>query len=167
MNVATPQSELRATMKISTILKPEAVKVITSATSKKRVLHDLGDMAASVYKINAAAAVEALMERESLGPTGVGHGVALPHARIAGLDSVQGAFMLLEKPIDFDSVDRAPVDIIFALFAPEDAGVEHLKALALVSRTLREASVCTKLRANTDPGTLYTILTEAPSFQAA
>ena len=73
-------------MKISTILRPEAVKVITSATSKKRVLHDLGDMAASVYKINAAAAVEALMERETLGPTGVGHGVALPHARIAGLD---------------------------------------------------------------------------------
>ena len=154
-------------MKISTILKPEAVKVITSATSKKRVLHDLAEMAASVYKINAAAAVEALMERETLGPTGVGHGVALPHARIAGLDSVQGAFMLLEKPIDFDAVDRAPVDIIFALFAPEDAGVEHLKALALVSRTLREASVCTKLRANTDPGTLYTILTEAPSFQTA
>lgn len=154
-------------MKISTILKPEAVKVITSATSKKRVLHDLGEMAASVYKINAAAAVEALMERETLGPTGVGHGVALPHARITGLDSVQGVFMMLEKPIDFDSVDRAPVDIIFALFAPEDAGVEHLKALALVSRTLREASVCTKLRANTDPSTLYTILTEAPAVQAA
>jgi PTS system nitrogen regulatory IIA component len=75
--------------------------------------------------------------------------------------------MLLEKPIDFDAVDRALVDIIFALFAPEDAGVEHLKALALVSRTLREASVCTKLRANTDPSTLYTILTEAPTVQAA
>ena len=75
--------------------------------------------------------------------------------------------MMLEKPIDFDAVYRAPVYIIFALFAPEDAGVEHLKALALVSRTLREASVCTKLRANTDPGTLYTILTEAPAVQAA
>ncbi len=154
-------------MKISSILKPEAVKVITSATSKKRVLHDLGEMAASVYKINAATAIEALMERETLGPTGVGHGVALPHARLPGLDAVQGAFLLLEKPIDFDAVDRAPVDIIFALFAPEDAGVEHLKALALVSRTLREASVCTKLRANADPATLYTILTESPSVQAA
>jgi nitrogen PTS system EIIA component len=154
-------------MKISSILRPEAVKVITSATSKKRVLHDLGEMAASVYKINAATAVEALMERETLGPTGVGHGVALPHARLPGLDSVQGAFLLLEKPIDFDAVDRAPVDIIFALFAPEDAGVEHLKALALVSRTLREAAVCTKLRANTDPVTLYTILTESPTVQAA
>jgi nitrogen PTS system EIIA component len=154
-------------MKISSILKPEAVKVITSATSKKRVLHDLGEMAASVYKINASTAIEALMERETLGPTGVGHGVALPHARLPGLDAVQGAFLLLEKPIDFDAVDRAPVDIIFALFAPEDAGVEHLKALALVSRTLREASVCTKLRANADPATLYTILTESPSVQAA
>ena len=110
---------------------------------------------------------ESLMERETLGPTGVGHGVALPHARLPGLDAVQGAFLLLEKPIDFDAVDRAPVDIIFALFAPEDAGVEHLKALALVSRTLREASVCTKLRANADPATLYTILTESPSVQAA
>lgn len=154
-------------MKISTILRPEAVKVIASATSKKRLLHDLGELAASVYKIDAAAAVEALMERETLGPTGVGHGVALPHARIPDLDAVQGVFILLEKPVDFDAVDRAPVDIIFALFAPEDAGVEHLKALALVSRTLREASVCTKLRANTDPVTLYTILTEAQEVQAA
>ena len=154
-------------MKISTILRPEAVKVIASATSKKRLLHDLGELAASVYKIDASAAVEALMERETLGPTGVGHGVALPHARIPELDAVQGVFILLEKPVDFDAVDRAPVDIIFALFAPEDAGVEHLKALALVSRTLREASVCTKLRANTDPVTLYTILTEAQEVQAA
>lgn len=154
-------------MKISTILRPEAVKVIASATSKKRLLHDLGELAASVYKIDASAAVEALMERETLGPTGVGHGVALPHARIPDLDAVQGVFILLEKPVDFDAVDRAPVDIIFALFAPEDAGVEHLKALALVSRTLREASVCTKLRANTDPVTLYTILTEAQEVQAA
>ncbi|MCD1624917.1 PTS sugar transporter subunit IIA [Seohaeicola saemankumensis] len=152
-------------MKISSILRPEAVKVISSTTSKKRLLHDLGEMAASVYKIDAATAVEALMERETLGPTGVGHGVALPHARIPGLESVQGAFILLEKPIDFDAVDRAPVDIIFGLFAPEDAGVEHLKALALVSRTLREATICTKLRANSDTSTLYTILTEAQTFQ--
>lgn len=154
-------------MKIASILKPEAVKVISSATSKKRLLHDLGEVAASVYNIKASTAVEALMERETLGPTGVGHGVALPHARIDGLETVQGAFILLEKPIDFDSIDRAPVDLIFALFAPENAGVEHLKALALVSRTLREPSVRTKLRANSNPATLYTILTETPTVQAA
>ncbi len=154
-------------MKISSILKPEAVKIVSSATSKKRLFHDLGEVAASVYNIKASTAVEALMERETLGPTGVGHGVALPHARIDGIDTVQGAFILLEKPIDFDAIDRAPVDLIFALFAPENAGVEHLKALALVSRTLRETAIRTKLRANAVPSTLYTILTEGPTVQAA
>ena len=154
-------------MELSRILKPEAVKVVSSASSKKRLLQSLGDLAFSAYGLNAPATVEALMERESLGPTGVGHGVALPHARMPGLDSVVGAFLLLEKPVDFDSVDRQPVDIVFALFAPENAGVEHLKALALVSRTLREASLCQKLRSNRDPATLYTILTENPAVQAA
>lgn len=154
-------------MQISTILRPQAVKVLSSTSSKKRLLHDLGDLAASVHGIDAARAVEALMERETLGPTGVGHGVALPHARLSDISEVTGVFILLEKPVDFDAVDRQPVDIVFALFAPEDAGVEHLKALALVSRTLREASVCKKLRANTNPQTLYTILTEGQSVQAA
>ena len=154
-------------MQISTILKPEAVKVISSASSKKRLLHDLGDLSASAYGIDSARAVEALMERETLGPTGVGHGVALPHARLTDINEVVGVFILLEKPVDFDAVDRQPVDIIFGLFAPEDAGVEHLKALALVSRTLREASICKKLRANSDPQTLYTILTEGQTVQAA
>lgn len=154
-------------MHISGILKPEAVKVVTSASSKKRLLHDLGELAHSVYGVNASTAVDALMERESLGPTGVGHGVALPHARLDDIEHVCGAFILLEKPIDFSAVDRQPVDLVFALFAPQNAGVEHLKALALVSRTLREGSVCAKLRANREPGTLHTILTEAQAVQAA
>jgi PTS system nitrogen regulatory IIA component len=97
----------------------------------------------------------------------VGHGVALPHARLEGLEKVVGAFVLLDKPIDFDAVDRQPVDIAFALFAPEDAGVEHLKALALVSRTLRDPAICSKLRSNPNPATLYTILTSGESEQAA
>lgn len=154
-------------MNLSGILKPEAVKVVSSASSKKRLFQDLGDIALSAYGLSAPATVEALMERESLGPTGVGQGVALPHARMSGLESVVGAFLLLEKPVDFDSVDRQPVDIVFSLFAPEDAGVEHLKALALVSRTLRETALCAKLRANADPATLYTILTENHTVQAA
>ena len=154
-------------MKLVDLIKPSAIKVINTASSKKRLLHDVADLAMAAYGIDADTAVEALMERESLGPTGVGHGVALPHARIAGIDDVLGVFLLLEKPINFDSVDRQPVDVVFGLFAPEDAGVEHLKALALVSRTLREESVCAKLRANHDPATLYTILTESHSVQAA
>ena len=154
-------------MEMSMILKPEAVRVLSAVSSKKRLMHELGSVAESVYGVNQADTVEALQERESLGPTGVGHGVALPHARLDGLDEVVGALVLLEKPIDFDAVDRQPVDLAFALFAPREAGVEHLKALALVSRTLRDPAVCAKLRANTDPATLYTIVTEAQAAQAA
>lgn len=154
-------------MEFAELLKPEAVRVLTSASSKKRLMQDIGDLAQSAYDLDGGTAVEALLARESLGPTGVGHGVALPHARLEGLDRVVGTFVLIDKPIDFSSVDRQPVDLAFALFAPIDAGVEHLKALALVSRTLRDTSVCTKLRANPNATTLYTILTEANLTQAA
>lgn len=154
-------------MDLGTLLKPEAVKVVTSASSKKRLLHEIADLVQQAYDLNAGLVVEALMSRESLGPTGVGQGVALPHARLDGIGEVMGAFILLDKPIEFDSVDRQPVDIAFALFAPEEAGVEHLKALALVSRTLRDTAICAKLRANPDSSTLFAILSEAKSAQAA
>lgn len=154
-------------MQISTILNQEAVRVIGGVSSKKRLFQDVADVALSAYGLSAQSTLEALLDRESLGPTGVGHGVALPHARLEGLDQVRGVYVALEKPLDFGAVDRQPVDVVFALFAPVNAGVDHLKALALVSRTLREQSVCTKLRANLEPGTLYTILTENQSVQAA
>lgn len=154
-------------MNLSAILKPEAVRVAGHLKSKKRVLQEIADIAAAAYGIKAAEAAEALQERETLGPTGVGNGVALPHARLPGLDEVVGVFLRLEKPVPFDAVDRKPVDIVFALFAPEDSGVEHLKALALVSRTLRDRAVLSKLRANDDPATLHAILTEAEASQAA
>ncbi|GFE49293.1 PTS lactose transporter subunit IIC [Roseobacter cerasinus] len=154
-------------MDFDTLLKPEAVKVLTSASSKKRLMQGLSDLAEQAYGLRSGDVLDALLAREALGPTGVGHGVALPHARLDGLDHVVGAFVLLDKPIDFNSVDRQPVDIAFALFAPEDAGVEHLKALALVSRTLRDTGLCAKLRANPDAATLHTILTSTESEQAA
>ncbi|MEI4261706.1 PTS sugar transporter subunit IIA [Roseovarius sp. D0-M9] len=154
-------------MDIPMILKPGAVRVLSATSSKKRLMHELGDIAQSAYGADAHAAVEALLEREALGPTGVGNGVALPHARLDDIDRVVGALVLLEKPINFAAVDRQPVDIAFALFAPKDAGVEHLKALALISRTLRDAQLCSKLRANPDPATLYTIVTEAQAILAA
>lgn len=154
-------------MDFGSLLKPEAVKVITAASSKKRLMQDISDLAEQTYGLQSNAVLDSLVAREALGPTGVGRGIALPHSRMNGLDKVAGVFVLLEKPIDFESVDRQPVDIAFALFAPEDAGVEHLKALALVSRTLRNAAICTKLRANPDPATLYTILTSVASEQAA
>lgn len=154
-------------MQLADIITPAAVKVLGATSSKKRLFQDLSDLAASAYGVLPGAVLEALIEREGLGPTGVGHGVALPHARLTDLDRIRGLFIRLEKPLDFDSIDRQPVDLVFALLAPLSAGVEHLKALALVSRTLRDTGVRTKLRANVDPGTLYTILTEAQTSQAA
>ncbi|MCF2906096.1 PTS sugar transporter subunit IIA [Octadecabacter sp. CECT 8868] len=154
-------------MTIQGILPLEGIKVIAAASSKKRLFHDIGNMAESCFGLNHTMVVDALVEREGLGPTGVGQGVALPHARLPALDQVCGLFVRIKKPLDFDSVDRQPVDLAFALFAPEDAGVEHLKALALVSRTLRDENIRTKLRANEDPSTIYTILTEAVTAQAA
>lgn len=154
-------------MDLSAILGSDAVKVLHASTSKKRLFQDLGELARDCLGLDAGVVVEALMERESLGPTGVGHGVALPHARMAECDRVQGLFLRLEKPVDFGAVDRQPVDLIFALFAPENSGVEHLKALALVSRTLRDSAICAKLRANANPATLHAILTEGPATQAA
>jgi len=154
-------------MELFDLLKPEAVRVITAASSKKRLLQDVSEVANIAYGFEQSLILDALVERESLGPTGVGNGVALPHARLAAASRVCGTFVLLEKPVDFGAADRQPVDIVFSLVAPENAGVEHLKALALVSRTLRDNGICSKLRANTDPGTLYTILTEAYRTQAA
>jgi PTS system nitrogen regulatory IIA component len=154
-------------MNFAKLLTPQAVKVLSSTTSKKRLLTELSELAETAYGLDATTVVESLIAREALGPTGVGHGVALPHARLDGVNEVTGLFVLLEKPVDFGSVDRQPVDIAFALFAPENAGVEHLKALALVSRTLRDASFCTKLRANRSADTLYTIMTETEIVKAA
>ena len=154
-------------MEFSNLLKPEAIRIFSSVSSKKRLLHDLAGLAEACYSADYSTTVEALIERESLGPTGVGGGIALPHARLENLDHVVGAFVLLENPVEFDAIDKQPVDIVFSLFAPKAAGVEHLKALALVSRTLREQSIVAKLRSNPDATTLYTILTEPTNVQAA
>lgn len=154
-------------MELFKLVKPEAVRRVASASSKKWLLHTVAEISHAAYGIDHDRAVDALLERETLGPTGVGNGVALPHARLPNLDHVCGVFVLLEKPVEFAAVDHLPVDIIFALFAPENAGVEHLKALAAVSRLLRNADICEKLRANHDPATLYTILTADQPTQAA
>ncbi len=154
-------------MDLSKLLKPGAVKVLGQLSSKKRLFHELGEMATLAYGLRSAMVVDGLQERESLGPTGVGNGIALPHARLEGIEEIHGVFLRLEKSLDYESVDRQPVDLVFGLFAPKDSGVDHLKALALVSRTMRDPGICAKLRANSDAATLYAILTEARSPQVA
>jgi PTS system nitrogen regulatory IIA component len=154
-------------MDIASLVTPSAVRLAGKVTSKKRLFLILGEIAQAAYGLCPEDTVDALLDRENLGPTGVGGGVALPHARIEGLDRVVGAFVRLESPLDFDAADRQGVDLVFALFAPTNAGAEHLKALALASRTLRDPAICTKLRSNADAATIHAILTETPASRAA
>jgi PTS system nitrogen regulatory IIA component len=154
-------------MVLSDILRPEACRLLPNVKSKKRLMQALADTAGQVYGLNAKALFEALQDRERLGQTGVGNGVAHPHARLPDIDRVFGVFLRLETPVDFDAIDRQPVDLVFGLFAPEHSGVDHLKALALVARTLRQPSVRAKLRRNSDAATLYAVLVEGQSTEAA
>lgn len=154
-------------MLLSDILETDAVKVLGGCTSKKRLFHEIGTLAETSCGLDQTAVIEALIDREALGPTAVGNGIALPHARLEGVTEVNGLFLRLEKPLNFEAADRQPVDLVFSLLAPAQAGVDHLKALALVSRTLRNPDVCAKLRANSDARTLHTILTEVQTTQAA
>jgi len=154
-------------MTLADLLTLESVRVVPALSSKKRLFNTLGDLADEVLGLDPDRVSEALLDREGLGPTGVGHGVALPHARLDDLDKVRGLFLKLERPLDFGAVDRQPVDLVFCLIAPSDAGVEHLKALASVSRTLRDPDLCAKLRANDHAQTLHAVLTDRSVTRAA
>jgi len=154
-------------MDLVDILSADAVRLTGGVGSKKNLFQNIAQLMESEYSLPSAVALQALLEREALGATGVGRGVALPHARLDNLDRIVGCFFRLDKAIDFDAVDRQPVDLVFALFAPQDSGVGHLKALATVSRTLRDPGVCAKLRCNNEAPTLFEVLLEGPASQAA
>lgn len=153
-------------MEISDLLKPEAVISGLKASSKKQVLQELARHAAQITGVNDRRIFETLLERERLGTTGVGNGIAIPHGKLADFKNLYGVFARLDKPIDFDAIDEQPVDLIFLLLAPEGAGADHLKALARVSRLLRDASVCEKLRGADTADGLYLLLTQSEA-QAA
>ena len=155
-------------MDIADILAPQGVFQRLKAANKKKLLIDLAQRAAPLVGGKDDKIFEALWEREKLSTTGVGHGVAIPHGRLPKLDHITGIFARLEDAIDFDAIDDAPVDLVFLLLTPEDAGADHLKALARVSRLMRNAGMCEKLRAAPDKAALYALLTEpTATFQAA
>lgn len=154
-------------MDMQAILSPEAIISCSKSTSKKRVLKDAAELASRLYGVDFDKTLEALLAREALGPTGMGNGIAIPHARIADLEAVHGVFMRLEHPLDFDASDRKLVDLVFVLLAPEESGAEHLKALARVSRVLRDEDTREKLRNAADVSTIYAILTENEQSRAA
>ncbi len=154
-------------MEIADLLSPESVISDLKVTSKKQALQELARRGAELIEVKERAVFDVLQEREKLGTTGVGSGIAIPHGKLPSIDRLHGLFARLEKPVDFDSIDERPVDLIFLLLAPEAAGTDHLKALARVSRLLRDDGVCEKLRGSDNKEALYALLTEQTATRAA
>lgn len=141
------------------LITPQAIIPNLKVGSKKQALQDLARKAAELTGQPERAIFDVLLERERLGTTGVGHGIAIPHGKLPGLDRVRGLFARLERPIDFDAIDDQPVDLMFLLLAPEQSGTDHLKALARVSRLLRDQVMCEKLRGSDSADAIYALLT--------
>lgn len=141
------------------LITPQAIIPSLKAGSKKQALQDLARKAAELTGQPERAVFDVILERERLGTTGVGHGIGIPHGKLPGLDRVHGVFARLERPIDFDAIDDQPVDLMFLLLAPEQSGTDHLKALARVSRLLRDQAMCEKLRGSDSADAIYALLT--------
>jgi PTS system nitrogen regulatory IIA component len=154
-------------MDVTDLITPHQVIAKLRVVSKKQALQELAHRAAAIVSLPERAIYDILVERERLGTTGVGAGIAIPHGKLPGLNHLTGLFVQLDKPIDFEAIDDQPVDLIFLLLAPEGAGADHLKALACVSRLLRDRMICAKLRGSDNPDALYAILTERRTSHAA
>ncbi len=148
-------------MEIAELLQQDGVVANLKVTSKKQALQELAQKAAHLTDLHERKIFDVLLERERLGTTGVGQGIAIPHGKLNELAQLHAVFARLETPIDFDSIDDEPVDLIFLLLAPESAGADHLKALARISRLLRDQNICAKLRGTSESDALYALLTDA------
>ncbi|HWK35992.1 PTS sugar transporter subunit IIA [Sphingomonas sp.] len=149
------------------LLGLDAVFADMPAGNKRALFAALGTASERLWELDGAAVAERLASREKLGTTGFGGGIAVPHAKIAGLGSVRGVFARLARPIEFAAVDDLPVDLVFMLLSPVDAGADHLKALAQVSRRLRDRTLADKLRGAGSPDALYALLTGVEARDAA
>ena len=149
-------------MPLLDFLDPQAVLPALRVSGKKQALQELAAHAARLTGLPETAIYEALLQRERLGSTGIGEGIAIPHGKLPGLTRIFGLMARLDKPVDFEALDGQPVDILFLLLAPEGAGADHLKALARVARVLREPGLIERVRATRDATALYAIMTELP-----
>jgi len=148
------------------LIRQEGILANLKASSKKQALQELAKRAADITGQPERAIFDVLIERERLGTTGVGNGIAIPHGKLSTLNRVYGLFAKLERPIDYDAIDERPVDLMFLLLAPEQAGADHLKALAKVSRMLRDAETCQKLRGCTTADAVFALLTSSEPVPA-
>lgn len=154
-------------MNFNDLTPVEAVFSSLRASSKKHLLQELAHRAAEAMDLDYPALLKELNERERLGSTGVGRGIAIPHCRIAGLEQIRGFLARLDTPVAFEAVDGEPVDLVYLLIAPEAAGTDHLKALARISRVLRDPDTCEKMRGAKDSAALHALLTTPERSQAA
>jgi PTS system nitrogen regulatory IIA component len=150
----------------SDLVSPNAIIPALKVNGKKQALQEIAAKAAVLTGQSERAILEILLQREKLGSTGVGNGVAIPHGKLAKLANVFGLFARLERPVDFEALDGQPVDLIFLLLAPEGAGADHLKALARIARLLRDQDVAKKLRASRDAQAIYSVLALPPATAA-
>jgi PTS system nitrogen regulatory IIA component len=153
-------------MPLSDIVAPNAVIPALKVNGKKQVLQELSARAAELSGLDSRIIFETLLQRERLGSTGIGHGIAIPHCKLSKLDRLFGVFARLDRAVDFESLDGQPVDLVFLLLAPEGAGADHLKALAQIARLLRDPETAGKLRQSRDAGSIYAVLTMTPSAAA-
>jgi PTS system nitrogen regulatory IIA component len=147
-------------MRLTDLLSPDAIIPSLKATNKKQVLQELSDRAARISGLSAREVFDALLQRERLGSTGIGEGVAIPHGKLSKIKRIFGVFARLERPIDFEALDGAPVDLVFLLLAPEASGADHLKALACAARMLRDANAVSMVRATRDSHALYSLIAQ-------
>ena len=154
-------------MPLLDFLSPEAVAPNLRVNGKKQALHEIAVQAARLTGLDERTVFEALLQRERLGSTGIGEGLAIPHGKLPGLTRLFGLVARLDKPIDFDALDGQPVDILFLLLAPENAGADHLKALSRIARVLRQPGLVDRIRATRDAAALYAVLTDSPTPRAA
>lgn len=154
-------------MEIADLLTARGVIAQLRASNKRQALQEIARRAATMTGLAERRIYDVLAERERLGSTGIGRGVAIPHGKLVELTQLYGLFARLERPIAFEAIDDQPVDLMFVLLAPAEAGAEHLRALALVSRLLREATTCQKLRGTDNADALYALLTEDAASDAA
>ncbi|ATQ68741.1 MULTISPECIES: PTS IIA-like nitrogen regulatory protein PtsN [Methylosinus] len=154
-------------MRLADLLTSEAIIPTLKSNTKKQALQELSEKAAEICGLPAREIFDALLQRERLGSTGIGNGIAIPHGKLARVKSIFGIFARLERPIDFDALDGAPVDLVFLLIAPESSGADHLKALACAARMLRDPAVVATIRTTRDPSALYSIIAQTTKPHAA
>ncbi|MCV0394983.1 MAG: PTS IIA-like nitrogen regulatory protein PtsN [Rhizobiaceae bacterium] len=154
-------------MDLSDLIETPAVMPTVRANSKKQLLQILAEKAAAITGIPEREIFDTILQREKLGSTGVGNGVAIPHGKLPAATRITGVFARLEAPVDFDSLDDQPVDLVFLLLAPEGAGADHLKALSRIARVLRDADTVAKIRGTDNAAAIHSFLSKAPASNAA